>query len=279
MTLIGKTRSYIFKNILYILPFALVCGLLISITYDQAAVGNVAECFFTGEIGKIQFYDLFRVMSPMNVSTWYFALISFALYFAVGVILSMQFALVEKHMRMGKRTFNGIWHKINDNFITTLGMTGLYILLLELWAVLTGLILFAVIKIFMAVRALQYIFVVILYAASMAAIAYAVQTLSLLLPCAQITGFTLFEALKYSVELAWKVKKEQFTVFLAFGIAYSALTLGVSFLGHAVPGCLFITYAFVFILTVAAVAFFTVGQEVAYFEADQLERADLGRKY
>jgi len=277
--ILKKTGSYILKNILYILPFGVVCGVMFGIISDPYATGDTAMKFFSGDISGIEFTMMFRSLSAINVSAWYYILISFAAFIAVALALSLQFAFVEKHMRIGKRTLNGIWHKINDNFISTFGMAGIYLAVYELWAALTAVLLYGCIRLFSIIAALQYIFVCVVFIGMVFVLMYIVQMISLWTPCAQITGFTLFEALKYSAELAWKVRWQQVAAYSIFVSLSVAIIMGFSLLSYAVPSVYFLTMFVIIAVFSVDTAFFTVGQEVAYFEADQLERADLIKRY
>lgn len=191
----------------------------------------------------------------------------------------MELAFVEKHMRIGRRTLNGIWHKINDNFISSLGIIAIYLLIYEFWAIMTGAMMFAAISIFSSAPAAQYIFIVAIFGGMLFALLYVVAMLYLWLPCLQITGFGFYDALKYSYQLVSSIK---FSLILQFAV--SLFLWGIILLGVTAVCSIFIhvgapAYAMAIIVFTALFMTFTVRQEVAYFDADQLERADLQPPY
>lgn len=279
MKLTIKTLKYIVKNFIYIIPFAVVAGALMAILFDYGAQGEFVGKFFSGNLNDISFYTVMRMLSIINLSSWQYALVSLFVIVVISVVLSMELALVEKHMRIGKRTLNGIWNKINDNLISSLGIIMLYLAIYEFWSVLTGAMMFASISIFSAVPAAQCIFVAAIFIGMLFALLYVVAMLYLWLPCLQITGFSFYDALKYSFQLIASIK---FSLILQFAV--SLCSWGIILLGTTAVCSIFIhvgapAYAMAVIVFTALFMTFTVRQEVAYFEADQLERADLKPNY
>ncbi len=275
----GKVFDYIWKNILYIFPFTLICGILLAGMLDYNALSSVASNVLSGNIGSVDFFTLFRALSILNFSSWYYFLFSLASVFGIGVALAMELAFVEKHMRIGKRTLNGLWGKINDNFLSTFIQILIYLVIYEVWALLTCAISFAFISIFRSVVVAQYVFAFGFMILFTYVLLYVVHLFYLWLPCAEITGFTFYESLKYSTQLVGKVRRELLLsyivgIFLSGVIFFGVTALDTLFM-HA-PVVVYITAA---VLCVILFTFFTIGQEVVYFETDQLERADLPRVY
>ncbi len=279
MLILKKTFYYVRKNCIQILPFAFVGGALLTVMFDYADFGEFLRKFFTGEIGDATFAEIFGSVSVMNFSHWAYTLVSFAILILLAILLSMQFAFIEKHMRIGKRTLNGIWRKINDNFTSTLGILVMYTALYEIWAVLTSAILFGFIQIFSGIAPAQYIFVVIVFAVMVFALLYAVHMFYLWLPCLQITGFRFYESLKYAYQLLSGIKKELIGTYAVFTGGTVLVVAGFTTLCSLAIKNGALAYVVVFFVYTILFTMFTVGQEVAYFEQDQMERADLHPPY
>jgi len=181
-------------------------------------------------------------------------------------------AFLDKHMRIGKRTFTGIFSKLNDNFVSTAGFVLLLLAMYELWALLVSTFVYVVSLI--PVVWLAYILACGCYLFMHVVLIYAVGKIYLWLPCMQITGFKAFEALHYSQYLMstmrWKLLLSQLGIlfFVEALIALCALT----------P----VTWLFTLLTTVfyvLVIIIFCVRMMVAYFDRDQIERADLRRYY
>jgi membrane protein CcdC involved in cytochrome C biogenesis len=103
---------------------------------------------------------------------------------------------------------------------------------------------------------------------------YLVSLIYLWLPCMQITGFRAVEALQYSHRLftpvKWKILGGQI-LFLLF--AEGLICLCAVF----VPGWLVFTVLTTALYTILLLIFI-VRMQIAYFDRDQIERADL-KKY
>lgn len=279
MQILKKTFYYIRKNWIQILPFALVGGLLLTVMFDYVNFGEFLRKFFTGEIGDITFVEIFGSVSIMNFSHWAYILISFVILILLAILLSMQFAFIEKHMRIGKRTLNGIWRKINDNFTSTLGILVMYAALYEIWAALTSAIVFGFIQIFSGIAPAQYIFTVIVFAMMIFALLYAVHMFYLWLPCLQITGFRFYESLRYAYQLLSGIKKELICTYAVFTGITAVIVVGFTTLCSLAIKNGALAYIVVFVVYTVLFTMFTVGQEVAYFEQDQMERVDLHPPY
>ena len=250
------TIKYILKNFLYIFPFALLPALFLSFSLDKTAIHTLLTNYFTGNPTAI-FTDIFHAVSIFNFR-------SVGVFFAglIGVVLmilcaSLMTALMEKHMRIGKRTFNGVFSKLNDNLMSTCGICLLYVFSL------------------IGSKAAIYVLSVIVFLGMHFILLYIVSIFYLWLPCLQITGFRAFEALRYSYQLVAPVKPR-----IIFGQLFSMLVAEV-LLGVAavfIPGKIAaiviaaILYAFMTLM-------FCVRMQVIYFDRAQLERADLKNYY
>lgn len=279
MKLLKQTLQYIKKNLLHIILFVLVGGAMFTLSFNYSSFSATAVKFFTGEIGDITFYELISSLSIINISSWYFVLISLFSVGIVAVFLSMELAMVEKHMRIGSKTLNGLWGKVNDNFISTLFLILLVLAIYEVWAVLISAVLFAIISIFANIMVMQYILVSLAFAGAAYGLMYVVSMTYLWLPCLQITGFRYYESFKYAFNILADIRSSLIASFIVNGIAFAVILTGACFICGYFLNNGAVAYIVAFIEFTYLFAIFTVGQEVAFFEADGLERADLQPSY
>lgn len=183
--------KYILKNFWYILPFSILPALFLSLSIDKFAIQKVLTDYFTGKPGG-SFPIIFRAISIFNfrdVGAFFAGLAGIVL---MVVCVSLMLALIEKHMRIGKRTYNGIFSKLNDNLLSTCGICLFYVLIYEVWAVLISALLFLAYLVENVVAV--YILSVIIFFSMHFVLLYVVSLFYLWLPCLQITGFRAFEA-------------------------------------------------------------------------------------
>ena len=229
-----------------------------------AAYGN--------DIGNLHFYHLFSAISVLNFASW-----ESIVYGVIGIIVliacaSILMALLEKHMRIGKRTFNGIFSKLNDNLIPTCGYALLLIVIYELWSVITAALLFFTSR--ATGITLAYVFTILVFLGMHVVLLWAVSIVYLWLPCMQITGFKALEALHYtnqlSAEVKWRISVGQLISLL---VAETAICLCAWFAIDRFWFVLLTTALYSVLIMV-----FCVRMQIAYFDLDNIERADL-RKY
>lgn len=268
-----QSIRYIIKNFLYVVPFALLPALFLSVSLDKEAISRITKNYFTGKSGASSFPDIFHAVSIFNFR-------SVGAFFAglAGVILmilcvSLMFAMIEKHMRIGRRTMNGVFSKLNDNLLSTCGICLLYVFVYEVWALITSALLFFVLL--TNARAVAYILSVIVFFGMHFVLLYIVSIFYLWLPCLQITGFKAFEALRYSYQLVSPVKKK-----IIFGqwivVTISEILLALCSL--FVPGKI-ASFVLAAVLYTLMTALFCVRMQVIYFDRAQIERADLKYYY
>ena len=268
-----QSSKYVLKNFIYIFPFAVIPALFLSFSTDEAAMIFVLGNFFSGQINAWDFSNLFRAISVLNFASW--QAIAFGLFGIVAIVLcvSLMMALMEKHMRIGKRTFNGIFSKLNDNLLSTSGYTVLLLLIYELWSLITAALLYFVAMI--PAPVIAYAFAVIVFLAAHFALLYSVNIIYLWLPCMQITGFKAAESLYYSNQLAAPVRSrillgQAICLFVMDALIYLCV--------------LFVPNPFAFrLLTMLLYAFvimiYCVRMQIAYFDLDHIERADTAKYY
>jgi hypothetical protein len=264
-----------FKNFLYIAPLAIWSALMLALAFDQNSVSIVLKNFFSGapnaEIAP--FFVIFRCISILNFR-------SVGVFFAdlAGIVLlivsiSLMMALIEKHMRIGKRTFNGLFSKLNDNLISTGSICLLYVVIYELWALITSALLFCV-SLFNSPAAV-YVFSVIVFFGMHFVLLYIVSLFYLWLPCLQITGFRAFEALRYSYQLVSPVKmKIVLGQWISVSVMEVLLAVCAVFVQGTVPSLILAAILYMFMTMI-----FCIRMQVVYFDRAQMERADLRRYY
>lgn len=268
-----QSIRYIVKNFWYVIPFALLPALFLSVTLDKDSISKVATNYFTGKPAASYFSDIFHAVSILNFR-------SVGAFFSglAGVVLmilcvSLMFAMVEKHMRIGKRTLNGVFSKLNDNLISTCGICLLYVLVYEVWTLITSALLF-----FVALpdaKAVAYVLSVVVFFGMHFVLLYIVSIFYLWLPCLQITGFRAFEALRYSYQLASPVKgKLILGQWINVTLAEILLVLCAKFVPSAAA-----SFALATVLFTLMTAIFCVRMQVVYFDRAQIERADLKHYY
>ena len=267
-----QTSKYIFKNLFYILPFALLPAFFLSISIAEEEVGLVVEALLVQDFTDWTFVNLFRAISVLNFGSWEAVVMG-----GVGIIvmvpcIALLMALLDKHMRFGKRTFNGLLPKLNDNFISTFGYVVLFLTIYEVWTLVTAALLFFAALIPNAIAVT--ICAGIIFLAMHFVLLYAVGTIYLWLPCMQITGFPAMEALQYSHQLLTHVKSgillgQIFALFLAETLIVVCSVFLYDFVIFTV-----VTTSLIAVLLLV----YCVRMMIVYFDRDQIERADL-RKY
>ncbi len=268
-----QTYKYILKNFFYIVPFALLPAFFLSMSVAEEEVSVVLRALAEKDFSSWSFVNLFRAISVLNFGSWQSVVTGIVGVIVMVPCVALLMALLDKHLRFGKRTFNGLWSKLNDNFISTLGYIVLFLLIYEVWALVLSALLFFVAQIPNAV--VVYVAASVVYVAMHVALLYAVGMIYLWLPCMQITGFPAVEALQYSHQLLanvkWRILVGQILALLG---AEALIALCALFL----PEFIIFTTCTTILYTVLLL-FYCVRMMIAYFERDRIERADLRRYY
>lgn len=270
-----QSSKYVLKNFFYILPFTIIPAFFFSLSTDEIALFEIMDKLFHGRVEAWCFTHLFRAISFLNFAS--FKSISFGVLGIVAMILcgALLMAFLEKHLRIGKRTYNGILSRLNDNFASTVMYLLVLIIIYELWSVATAGLLFLVSRI--TIPAVMYTLVTIVTLAMHAVLVWLIGFIYLWLPCMQITGFRAIEALVYvnrisSVQSKLKIFSSQMFVLLLaeFAISVCGYLLVDNFLLFTIVT----TAAFAVMIMV-----YCVRMEIAYFHVDHLERADIKKYY
>ncbi len=268
-----QSAKYACKNFLYLLPFAILPALFLAISTDQAAIQAVVNDVLDGKIVNWTFSEIFRAISVLNFASW-----EAIVFGALGIViivpcLAMMMAMLEKHMRIGKRTFNGLLGKLNDNLISTCGGVILLLGFYEVWTLIFSAVLLLVAQI--KIVAVAYVFAVIVFIGFHLLLALFVSTVYFWVPCMQITGFRAFEALQYSYhlmgEVQWRIIVGQLAVLVVVegGICFCAMFAPMGLLFTLIATAIF----------TCLIIIFCVRMQIAYFDRDHIERKDLAKYY
>lgn len=262
--------KYIFKNLWFVLPFAVMPAVFLALSVDFSGIHDLAYSLFTGNLG-LEYaqifcaWSFFRFDSPLGVVYSVLALVCLVIF------TSLLLAFVEKHMRIGKRTLSGVFSQFGAHIWAFVGITLFFTALYELWAAVLSAVLFAVSAInAKGFACFLFVFVSLVF---IGALLYLVSLFYLWLPCMQITGFRAYSAFLYSYRLAAGVR---WKLILSFLITYApcfVLLVGLSFAPVWLAG--FIAFG----IFIFAYLSFCVRMESLYFERDKLDREDLLRSY
>lgn len=262
--------KYIARNIWAVLPFAIVPAVFLALSLDYVSIGTLVEGFFTGN-PHADFLLLFRALSIIRIDSVAGGLFGVGAFISTVFFMALLLAVVEKHMRIGKRTLSGISTQFLHLLGPVFGVTLFYTVLYEIWAVVLSALLFVVSA--LDAVALVYVLFCIVFVLFLLAFLYVVSVFYLWLPCKQITGFGAYDALLYSYRLLGGVRRRLvFSLLLSLGALF-AILIGCSFLPVYVFWAIaFIAYVFLFLS-------FSIRMETVYFATDKLDREDLIRSY
>ena len=268
-----QATNYVFKNFIYIFPFAILPALFFPASTDEEAMICVLEKFFSGGINGWDFAHLFRAISVLNFASWKAIVFGIVGIIAIVLCVSLMMALMEKHMRIGKRTFNGVFSKLNDNLLSTSGYAVLLLVIYELWSLITAALLYLAAQI--PILPIAYVFAVIVFLGMHFALLYSINIIYLWLPCMQITGFKAAEALYYSNHLISPVRGhilcgQTLILFIMDALVYLCVLFAPNPLVFTLFTCL---------LYALAIMIYCVRMQIAYFDLDNIERADINKYY
>lgn len=272
LTYTRQTNKYILKNFFYIFPFAVIPAFFLSLSFANEEIKAVLLAFFTGNLGSWEFMEVFHAISVLNFASWKTVLAGLAGTIVIIPCIALFTAFLEKHMRIGKRTFNGLLSKLNDNIASTFIYIALILVMYELWSLLLAAFLYLLSMIPNLPTA--YVFITLVFLSAHFVLLYALGTIYLWLPCMQITGFPVLEALQYAHQLVVPVR---WSIFLEQVVFLSVAEIAISLCA------IFISSEFIFmILTTALITillmYYVVRMQTVYFDRDNIERMDL-KKY
>ncbi|MBQ8322359.1 MAG: hypothetical protein IJX91_00150 [Clostridia bacterium] len=269
----AQSGKYILKNFWHIFPFAIIPAFFFALSADRESIRCAIETLLTGDISSFHFSHLFRAISILNFASWQSVVFGLLGVVLIIVCVAMMLALLDKHMRIGKRTYNGLFSKLNDNLVSTAGYAFLLLVLYEVWSLVTAALLHFFSMISNAVIA--YLLAGVSFLGMHAVLIYVIGTVYLWLPCMQITGFKAMEALQYSYQLIAPVKWRILLGQLGSLLFVEALIAACAF--FAPDGVVF--YAASTAIYTALIMIYCVRMMIAYFDRDNIQRADLNRYY
>ncbi len=268
-----QSSKYVTKNFFYIFLFALIPALFLSLSTDQKSMAFVLDNLFAGTLENWNFVDLFRSISVLNFAS--LKSVGFGFLGVVSIVFcgALITALLEKHMRIGKRTFNGVFARLNDNLAPTFIYMLFLLLIYELWSLITAALLFFVSRI--AWTALSYAFSVGVFIGMNVVLLYLIGVVYLWLPCMQITGFRAVEALIYVNRIAAPTKGQILIGQLCVLVFSEALICVCVALTSSFWGFTLLTTALYAIMIMV----YCVRMYVVYFDVEHIERADENKYY
>ena len=268
-----KTIQYNTKNFFYVFPLVIIPAFLLSFTLAREEVFAIVEKLHNGEYAAISFTEIFQAVSLFNFAGWDTVLAGLFGFVALVVFCALLMAFTDKHMRFGKRTFNGLLGKLNDNLLSTFGFAVLLFTVYEVWTILLS----AFFKVALSLDGTAlYIAAPLIWLLMHVVLTYAISFVYLWLPCMQITGFRTFEALRYAFILCepiqWRLVISQT---LSLFVAEAAITAATLY----VPGAPIVSVLVATVCYAMVILQFCVRMQILYFDREQIERADLKKYY
>lgn len=268
-----QSTKYITKNFWYIFPFAIIPAFFFAFSVDKEAIYCALEIFASGDLSGFHFSHLFRAVSVLNFASWQAIVFGIIGIVLMVVCVAMMLALLDKHMRIGKRTYNGLFSKLNDNIVSTCGYALLLVIIYEFWSLITSALLFFFSRIPLA--PIAYTLSVLGFLAMHLLLIYAVGAIYLWLPCMQITGFKAMEALHYSYQLVSKVKWRILLGQIVMLLLVECIVCTIAVFIASEAGFMLLSATLYALL----IMLYCVRMEIAYFDRDNIERADLVKYY
>ncbi len=262
--------KYIVRNLWYVLPFAIVPGILLAFCVDYEALSILTHAILHGD-PRIGFVELFRAFNLIRIDSWLGAVYGVAAFIAVSVFMTLMLAFVEKHMRIGKRTLSGVFTQLGTFLSAVIWMTLVFFAIYEIWAVVLSAIVYVVFQL-PSIPVIYIGFFAVTLALSFTLI-YLVSFVYLFLPCKQVTGFRNYDAFLYSYRLVtkarWRIVLPMFLSFLALAAALGFASLLPAYSYRLIAAVLYI------------VCFLSFGVRMltVYFDTDKLDREDLLKSY
>ena len=269
MRIVFGSLKYCFKNLWYILPFAIVPGILLAFCLDYNSISAIVSDFFAGK-PPADFLLIFYSLSLFHPNVWGIVFFVSA-FIACAVFMALMLSLVEKHMRIGKRTGSGAFSQFFNLLAFSFGITLLYLVLFEIWAVVVSAVMFAVsavksVPTIYALDVMCFIFLTLI-------LIYVMTVFYLWFPCKQITGLKNHDSLAYSYRLVTGVRGRLIlSILISMAVGF-VLIAGLSLL----PQYVFYIVASLFVMLVFLN--FGVRMETVYFATDKIDREDLIRSY
>ena len=262
--------KYIFKNLWFVLPFAVLPAVFLALSLDYTAIYSFMHGFFSGE-PRFGFIEYFRVWSFIRIDSWLGGIYTVFAFVSILFCSALMLAFVEKHMRIGKRSLSGVASALKNVLFSAFLITLVYTALYEIWAIIFSAVIFMVSSIH--VTALVYVLFIAAFLLFTYGLLYVVTVFYLWLPCRQMTGFGPYNAFLYSYRLMVGIRWELVLSYLISFVAALLLLGAASFAPEAVFRIVAIVVYVVLFLS------FLIRMETAYFATDKLDREDSLQSY
>lgn len=262
--------KYLFKNFGYVLACGLVPAIFLALSFDFTAISRFVHDFFTGS-PRTDFIELLRVFGPVRIDSVLGVIYTVLAYILCSLFAALLLSLVEKHMRIGKRTLGGVDTVMRHMLLPAFLIVMLFYAIGELWAVIFSAIAFAICS--LGSTALVYFLAVGAFVLLSFFFLYAFEAFFLWLPCLQITGFRPYNAYLYSYRLSVGVR---WKLILAHAMSFLVLVAAVGG-ASLLPEPAACAIAFVVCLFLYSSLF--IRMETVYFETDKIDREDIIKSY
>jgi len=267
MVFVKQTLDYLKKNFIYLVVFSIIPAILYAINNTTL---NIYTFFSKMEThSRLNFIDVYRSFSTINYNSIIVTLLSFM---ATVVFVSLILAFIEKHMRIGKKTFKGILSKLNDNIVPVFILITVFVMIYEVWAIIvsavliTASIIFGGAELYIVCMLICIIFFILLF--------ILMGLFVIWLPCILITGFNYSEAFVYSASL---MADHKLDIIISLVLPYILCNLIAIFIKISIgniAGLIVLITAFILYFI-----YYTSLMYVIYFSLTKETREDLKKKY
>ncbi len=270
MRIVFGNWKYLFKNFWYVLACGLVPAVFIALSFDYTAMAEFVHGYFGGT-PRTGFLEMLRAFAPVRIDSALGGVYTAFAYILSSVFAAFLLSLVEKHMRIGKRTLSGVGAEMKNLLLPAFLIIFLFYVLGEAAAIILAAIMFAIFSISSTV--LVYILTALAFFVVLFVFLYVFEAFYLWLPCMQITGFRPYHAFLYSYRLSIGVRWKLIAAHALSVLVAIVLLGGTAFL----PEIVFRAAALVLSLFLYTGIF--VRMETVYFETDKLDREDVIKSY
>ena len=262
--------KYLFSNFWYVLICGLIQAIFLALSFDYTAIAQVLRAFIDGD-PRVHFLELLRAFGPIRIDSILGGVYTGLTYILCSLFAALLLSLVEKHMRIGKRTFSGVDIEMKNLLLPCFLIVLLFYALGQTAAIILSALMFWIFS--LSSTLVVYLLCLLAMLVVFFLFVYVFEVFYLWLPCLQITGFRPYHAFLYSYRLSMGVRWKLIGAHVLSMIVAAAILSGMAFLpeiafrGVALVLCLFL-YSSMFIR-----------METVYFETDKLDREDILKSY
>jgi len=272
MRIVFGNWKYIIKNFVFLFPFAILPAVFLTLSMDGGAIRKFVFALFDGT-PNVGFVNTFSAFSILRVDSWLGLVYDVLAILTTSVCAALMLSLVEKHMRIGKRSLSGAFSLIGGNLAFAFALTLLYTALYEVYSLLTAAALYCIGNL-VKIAAVAYVLDFLAFALLTGVLLYCATIFFLWFPCRQLTGFSSYESLRYAYQLMLNVRGRLFLAFL-LSFACSVAVVGAAAALLHPYWCAAVGFVIFYFLFLS----FCIRMETVYFAADRLDREDLIRSY